>query len=499
MDALDLSMLDGISHHLYHGVDENDPYASTDFAKVGKYHPELPHFQTEYSRGDWFSLAGLIYKSFHDEEVQAYFYWDLIWGESGGLITLEFPWDASRWTDPTRGYIINREYYAFKQFSGFIHPGWKRNHLTLSGPAGAALAFVNPTADSAACVVINRSLTDSLAVRLGLPGYRIVESGIYTTSETDECLFRGALTDSLLVLAPRSVATVELRIVSYDPAEDTIAPTVPMNLRLTGRTPTSLSVAWQPSEDSIGVKGYHIYLDGELEGSSTDTSYSLLSLSPLTSYEINVSAYDDAGNESGLSGTLEATTPIQPDTIPPVLEVSDTVYDDGMGAIEVISSEPGVAYLVPQGTGSEIDLIRESALDTALLEADQPVLFGLAGLSNETYWVVASDTAMNLSAPHPVVVLGVGIGKHRQGSVGTYPNPFRESTTLRFSLEQPRHLKLLVVDSRGQQIRAEPLGDFAAGEHRVTFHRENLKEGFYLFRIEDSRGNGWSGRWLIRD
>ena len=78
VNALDLSKLDGIAHHLYHGVDENDPYASSNFSKVGDFHPEVPHIQTEYSLGDWFSLAGLIYKSFYDEQVVAYLYWHLI-------------------------------------------------------------------------------------------------------------------------------------------------------------------------------------------------------------------------------------------------------------------------------------------------------------------------------------------------------------------------------------------------------------------------------------
>ncbi len=83
MNASDVSKLNGIAHHLYHGVDENNPYLTTDMSKVGNFHPELPHIQSEYFRGDWFSLGGLIYKSFHDENVVAYLYWDLIWNGAG--------------------------------------------------------------------------------------------------------------------------------------------------------------------------------------------------------------------------------------------------------------------------------------------------------------------------------------------------------------------------------------------------------------------------------
>jgi glucuronoarabinoxylan endo-1,4-beta-xylanase len=95
VNALDVSKIYGIAHHLYNGVDENDPWSSLNFTKVGDYHPEISHFQTEYSLGDWFSLAGLIYKSLHDENAVAYLYWDLIW-DGDGLVSLDFPWDPSR-------------------------------------------------------------------------------------------------------------------------------------------------------------------------------------------------------------------------------------------------------------------------------------------------------------------------------------------------------------------------------------------------------------------
>ena len=39
----------------------------------------------------------------------SYFYWSLFWGEEGGLVTLDFPWQANP------GYTINPIYYAFKQ------------------------------------------------------------------------------------------------------------------------------------------------------------------------------------------------------------------------------------------------------------------------------------------------------------------------------------------------------------------------------------------------
>ena len=51
VNKLDETKIDAISHHLYHGVSENNPFVSTDFTKVGNFHPEIPHFQTEFYRG----------------------------------------------------------------------------------------------------------------------------------------------------------------------------------------------------------------------------------------------------------------------------------------------------------------------------------------------------------------------------------------------------------------------------------------------------------------
>ncbi|MCK4748701.1 MAG: hypothetical protein KAT15_16725, partial [Bacteroidales bacterium] len=223
VNALDLSKLGGIAHHLYHGVDESNPYASTDFNKVGNFHSEVPHFQSEYSRGDWFSLAGLIYRSFRDEQVDAYLYWDLIWNE-GGLVTLEFPWDQGQWTDPQKGYIKTKDFYSFKQFSAFIHPGWQRIGLSTALDEAVSLTFMSPGKDSATCVLVNRSESESKNVRIVIPGHIIDASSVYVTSASENCTNTGELFDSMLVLAPHSITTVEMLISEYSAQSDTVPP-----------------------------------------------------------------------------------------------------------------------------------------------------------------------------------------------------------------------------------------------------------------------------------
>lgn len=213
INALDIRKIDGIAHHLYHGVDENDPYASTYFAKAGSFHPEKPHFMTEYNRGDWFSLAGLIYKTLNDENSVAYLYWDLIWS-GGGLVNLEYPWDASHWQTP-KGYTKTKEFYSFKQFSAFIHPGWKRVNVTSSGSLVKILAFTSAGKDSATLVAVNTSATASSDVKITLPGYKIIESKIYRTSSTENGVIYPAATDSI-TLKPKSITTVAMKIAPFN-------------------------------------------------------------------------------------------------------------------------------------------------------------------------------------------------------------------------------------------------------------------------------------------
>jgi len=209
ISVLNTSYLYGIAHHLYHGVNAENPWIGTDIAKAGNFHPEIPHFQTEYSLGDWFSLAGLMYKSLKDENVVAYLYWELIW-DGSGLIALDFPWDRNRWTN-TSGYTKSKEFYVFKQFSAFIHPGWKRTEASVNNNV-QALSFINSAQDSIALVLINRSKVKEVKVRISIPAYTINKISAYRTSATENCSGTGIINNSEVTIPQQSITTVVMSI-----------------------------------------------------------------------------------------------------------------------------------------------------------------------------------------------------------------------------------------------------------------------------------------------
>jgi glucuronoarabinoxylan endo-1,4-beta-xylanase len=210
INALNTSYLYGIAHHLYHGVNVDDPWSSTDIPKVGALHPEIPHFQTEYSLGDWFSLAGLIYKSLNDENAVAYLYWELIW-DGGGLVSLDFPWDQSRWSN-SNGYARTKDFYVFKQFSAFIHPGWKRISTSPDNYFIKTLAFTNSAKDSAALVLINRSSTEQYQTNITMSGINFTKASYYRTSAIDDCALINNPKNSEVLLPPKSITTVVMSL-----------------------------------------------------------------------------------------------------------------------------------------------------------------------------------------------------------------------------------------------------------------------------------------------
>jgi len=94
----------------------------------------------------------------------------------------------------------------------------------------------------------------------------------------------------------------------WNPSADTQAPTAPTSLASTATTSTSISVSWNASTDNVGVTGYNVYSNGVLKTTVTGLTATITGLTASTSYNINISAKDTAGNTSALSNTIAVTT-----------------------------------------------------------------------------------------------------------------------------------------------------------------------------------------------
>lgn len=96
---------------------------------------------------------------------------------------------------------------------------------------------------------------------------------------------------------------------------DNEPPSVPVDLAVSNRTATSITLTWSAAVDNVGVTKYEIRRNGDKVGEANGTSYSDTGLAPETVYSYTVIAYDAAANASDSSDSFDAVT--TPDTQAP--------------------------------------------------------------------------------------------------------------------------------------------------------------------------------------
>jgi chitodextrinase len=180
-------------------------------------------------------------------------------------------------------------------------------------------------------LVVSRSTATSFSVSWlpssddrGVTGYRMSVNGssyatTTATSMTVSGLSCGASASLALVafdaagntsVASRAIAATATCAAPAG-SLDVQAPSSPAGVARTGVSPSSVSLAWNASTDSVGVVGYGVYRDGAKIGDSTSLAYVVSGLACATSYTFAVDAVDAAGNRSPRTPIVAATDPCQ--------------------------------------------------------------------------------------------------------------------------------------------------------------------------------------------
>ena len=79
-----------------------------------------------------------------------------------------------------------------------------------------------------------------------------------------------------------------------------------------------------------------------------------------------------------------------------------------------------------------------------------------------------------------------------------YPNPFSNSTNIRFTLQEASDVKLTVFNVIGQEVSALFDGELAAGDHSIFWQPDGLPNGVYYYQLV-SRGRVHTKRCIIID
>ncbi|WP_328992088.1 glycosyl hydrolase family 8 [Kribbella sp. NBC_01245] len=165
---------------------------------------------------------------------------------------------------------------------------------------------------------------------------------------------------------------------------DTTPPSTPGNLASTGTTSSGVSLAWNASTDNVGVTGYTVYRNGTEVGNASGTTYTDTGLTAATTYTYTVKARDAAGNLSGASNSVTATT------------------QTGGGGVGV----PFGSHLQPYAAGMLRPTGSQSTLDQKVVDYYQrwKAAFVKQNCGNGWYEVVSPD------ADHPYVGEAQGYG-----------------------------------------------------------------------------------------
>ncbi|MFJ5984917.1 cellulase family glycosylhydrolase [Lentzea sp. NPDC092896] len=174
-----------------------------------------------------------------------------------------------------------------------------------AGPAALTFRFANgTTANRPMNISVNGTV---VASNLAFPGTGAWTT--WTTKSTTVTLAAG--TNTIKTVATTANGGPNLDRIDVDAqagTPDTVAPSVPGDLRSTGTTSSSVSLAWNASTDNVGVAAY-VLSNGQ---TAAGTTHTVTGLTPDTAYTFTVQARDAAGNLSGASNSISVRT--QPGT-----------------------------------------------------------------------------------------------------------------------------------------------------------------------------------------
>ncbi|MFB9247083.1 glycosyl hydrolase family 18 protein [Sphaerisporangium melleum] len=201
--------------------------------------------------------------------------------------------------------------------------GWEPPNVpALWGPITGGGDTTAPSAPGSLRSTATTSTSVSLAWNastdnVGVTGYNVYRGSTLVTTVTGTTYTDGGLTAntaySYTVKARDAAGNVSaasntVNVTTPGGGGDTTAPSTPGNLRSTGTTSSSVSLAWNASTDNVAVTGYNVYRGSTLVTTVTGTTYTDGGLAANTTYAYTVRARDAAGNLSAASNQVSATT-----------------------------------------------------------------------------------------------------------------------------------------------------------------------------------------------
>ncbi len=273
---------------------------------------------------------------------------------------------------------------------------------------------------------------------VGVTGYNVYQNGVKVANVTGTKY-------SATGLAPKTAYSYYVE--AYDQAgnvsaisamaaastlasPDQAAPTVPTNLSATAKSPTQVALSWKASTDNVGVTDYLILRNNAVIATTSESTYTDMTVVANTTYSYAIKAKDAAGNLSTASSAVSVKTPNPADTAAPNVPT---------GLLAVATSENQINLTWAPSTDNIAVAGYNIYRGGTKIAASTTTSFGdgtVAANTSYTYTVSAYDGAGNASAqsagatvktpattvPTPPTSGGTAIGSRPNDGSGYWPD-----------------------------------------------------------------------------
>jgi chitodextrinase len=253
---------------------------------------------------------------------------------------------------------------------------------------------------------------------------------------------------------------------------DTQAPTTPSGVAAVATAYNKVTVTWKASTDNVGVTGYNITRDGVLVGQvGPVATYQDNTVTANTQYTYQISAFDAAGNTSGLSNIATVTTPQASDTQAPTTpsQLSATAASSQQINLTWTASTDNIgvsAYDIYRGQGTNTPQKVATVTTTSFGDT------GLKASTQYSYYVKARDASGNTSVQSNTATVKTLARKQRSRIFGVVSGSIIPNAKVSITIEGIKYMT--TTNKVGHYIiRGVPSGRYnvsynAAGHYSRT-------------------------------
>jgi chitodextrinase len=271
---------------------------------------------------------------------------------------------------------------------------------------------------------------------------------------------------------------------------DPNAPSTPINITVTERSETSLTVVWGTSSASEATTatlvGYHVYVNKVLRTtvSAPDTTYTITGLSPWTTYTIQVDAYSDDGatspktRETFTAKTTDVTRPTAPRNLTATpgkdntngsyirLEWSPSTDNVGVENYYIYQNGEVIGTVGKDGTSYTLDYLDDGTTYTVAVSA-------VDAAGNESEAASTTATTPTEGEDTPSAIWSV-----QTATLQVFPNPVvnGELVIVNGELKAGERIAIYAIDG------VAALTSEVSGGAQTLVNVSSLKSGIYVVR-----------------